>query len=84
MPSGKLLTDKLAIKFAKYQYLLENDICTLREMAKNARNVPLLIGHGIFEEEKIAYYIMKKYHQNLPMYLKEKKASVKFVFELGI
>lgn len=27
---------------------------------------------------------MKKYHQNLASFLKEKKASVKFVFELGI
>lgn len=78
------MTDKLAIKFAKNQKLLENEICTLREMNKNARNVPVLIGHGILEQEKIAYVIMKKYHQNLPCYFQEKKASVKFVFEMGI
>jgi hypothetical protein len=38
---------------------------------KNAANVPLLVGHGIMEQQKVAYFIMKKYHKNLGSYLKE-------------
>jgi serine/threonine protein kinase len=68
------------VKFSLNQKVLENEICTLREM--KGTNCPLLVGHGTLNE--VGYYIMIRYHQNLEEYLKAPNLSVKFVFELGI